>query len=265
MANPESSTERRLKAESEFQNRRVASLVAGKTEPRDRFYYLADRALEHYHQTLQDVAGEDVLVVGCSLGGVTPLARNGATVVGIDISDQAVAQLQSGIAKEQLERQARALVMNAENVDFPPASFDRIVCTGVLHHLDVGRAATSWARALKPKGLVTMIEPMAWNPLVALYRAATPRMRTADEHPLKPRDIRILRRHFAHVSVRGYALTSVLSVVFSFVPGLAGLSQPVCRFLEHVDNVLLTMLPPLKYLCWTAVIQCREPQANVDE
>jgi len=262
MSSPENNTERRLKAESAFQNRRVASLMAGEAEPRDRFYYLADRALAHYHQILEDTAGRNVLVVGCSVGGVTPLARRGATVVGIDISDEAVAQLRKGIAKEKLGQRASAYVMNAEALDFPGSTFDRIVCTGVLHHLDVERAAASWAEALRPDGLVMMLEPMAWNPLVALYRAFTPQMRTADEHPLRPRDIRILRKHFGQVYVRGYALTSLLSVAFTYLPGLAAMSRPACRFFEYIDSVLLTLIPPLKYLCWTSIIQCYEPHKS---
>jgi len=255
-----SHVEERLKAEASFQNRRVQASAEGGAEARDRFYYLADRARRRYHDLLEGLAGKRVLIVGCSEGGVTPMARKGAVVTGIDIADEAIRRLNDALAREGLADRGDARVMNAEALDFPPATFDCICCAGVLHHLDVEKAAESWARCLKPDGYVAVLEPMAWHPLVALYRAVTPSMRTRDEHPLKPRDVRVLRRHFASVRVRGFVLTSVASLLWAFLPDVLRLKRGTRWLCERLDDLLLAVLPPLRYFCWTSVIRLARPR-----
>lgn len=254
-----SSTDDRLRAEADFQNERIR---AGQdTEARNRFYYLAERARDRYQAELADVRGQRVLIVGCSEGGVTPMARRGAAkVVGIDIADEAIRRLNEGIEEEGLADRASALVMDAENLDFPPESFDLIACSGVLHHLDVERAASSWARALDPSGKVVMLEPMAWNPAAAVYRRLTPSMRTEFEHPLKPKDVEILKRHFEEVEVESFVLTSLLSLPGAYVSRLEPYRDKALRVLESVDDVLFSAIPPLRYLGWTSVIVCRRPR-----
>ncbi len=252
--------EQRLKAEAAFQNRRVQVAAEGGTEARDRFYYLADQARRAYHACLEGLAGKRVLIVGCSEGGVTPMARAGAIVTGIDIADEPIRRLNDVIAREGLSDRARGVVMNAEALEFPPGSFDCICCAGVLHHLDVEKAAASWARCLDQDGRVAMLEPMAWHPVVALYRLFTPSMRTRDEHPLKPRDIRILKRHFSSVKVRGFVLTSVLSLLWAYLPNVLSLKQRTQWLFERLDTGLLALVPPLRYFCWTSVIRLGGPR-----
>ncbi len=246
----------RLKSEAEFQNQRVL----GGAEARDRFYYLSNRALEDYQRTLEDVAGQDVLVAGCSEGGVTPLARRGARVTGIDIASEAITRLTAGIEREGLQDLASAKLMNAEDLTFPDNSFDLICCTGVVHHLDIERTMPSWVRVLRPGGRVSMNEPMAWHPAVAAYRALTPSMRTPDEHPLTPKDIKIFRRYFEEVTVRGYVLTSLLSLPFALRPQLSILKQVSLGALERLDDSLVKRIPQLAYFCWTAVIELSHPK-----
>lgn len=95
-------------------------------------------------------------MVGCSAGGVTPSARKGAIVHGIDIADEAIKRLQAAIERENLSHIAKATLMDAEDLTLQDKSFDVICCTGVLHHLDIDKAAASWSRKLKPEGSVYM-------------------------------------------------------------------------------------------------------------
>ena len=78
------SKEGRLLLELEYQTRRARS--SGRGENRDKFYFLARRAIRRYRTALGDVRGKRVLIAGCSEGGVTPLARRGGSVFGIDIA-----------------------------------------------------------------------------------------------------------------------------------------------------------------------------------
>jgi SAM-dependent methyltransferase len=217
--------------------------------------------MRHYSDRVRDIAGQSVLIVGCSDKGVTAFAKRGADVTGIDISSASVAKLNAELENAGVSGHARALVMDAEDVDLPAASFDLICCTGVLHHLDVERSCRSWSRLLKPGGRVVMQEPMAWNPGVALYRVLTPEARTPFEHPLKPRDIAILRRFFSQVDVSAFVLTSVLAAPLALLPSHTA-SRAMMRLLEPLDDFLLAVCPPLKYFAWTTTIECSTPIAG---
>ncbi len=247
----------RLRSEADFQNRRVLSEDG---EVRDRFLYLVEDGFDRYYDEMDSLRDQDVLVVGCSSDGIPAqvLHRNRAT--GIDISDEAIAWLNGWIRDHGLEGQSRALVMNAEDLDVPERSLDVLLCSGVLHHLHIEAAARSWSRVIREDGRVLMLEPMAWNPAIALFRFLTPSMRTPDEHPLVPKDIRTLRRWFGKVRVEAYALLTLLSLIFAFVPDPLGLKERIEKILRPVDRALFRVFPFLKYFAWTVHITCTEPR-----
>ncbi|MCG3133995.1 MAG: hypothetical protein HMLKMBBP_01264 [Planctomycetes bacterium] len=252
----------RLRREAAFQNARVEAQAGAEArpEPRSRFYYLSEPAFDRYHDALRTLEGKDVLVVGCSADAIPAWLMQTARVTGVDIADEAVGRMNGWIAEQGLGRTCRALVMNGEDLTFPDRSFDAIVCSGVLHHLDTAKAAASWARCLRPGGRVIMLEPMAWNPVVALYRFATPSMRTPDEHPLVPRDFRILARSFATTRVEAHAITTLASVAFTYVGDPFRLSRRTMRPLAALDRLLLRLCPPLRYVAWTAYVECGGPK-----
>ena len=246
----------RLEQEAEFQNRRTR----GGGEPRDRFYWLIARAYSDLDDALDAYVGRRVLVVGCAEGNVTPLARRGVQVVGVDIADQPVARLREAIEREGIGQRAQVHVMDAEALDFPNESFDAVVASGVLHHLDVERACRAWKRVLKPGGEVLLLEPLALNPLVSLYRWMTPKLRTPHEHPLAPKDFRTLRRHFARVRVQSYGLLSLASLPLSYMPASWRIRGSLLRVLDAADRVIFRLVPPIKHLGWAALIRCRDPR-----
>lgn len=249
----------RIKVEAAFQNARIEAQMHGH-EARDRFYYLLEGAFAAYDRALGDVAGRDVLVVGCSDKGLVPLASRGARVVGVDIADEAIEKVNRELAEKGLDANARAILMDAEQLELPERSFDIVVCTGVLHHLDVDRASEGFRRVLRPGGQLVMLEPLAWNPFAAVYRWLTPSMRSPFEHPLTPGDIRRLRTAFHEVAVDSYALLSFLSLPFAYIRPLAAARKPFARILERADAVLFRFFPPLRYLAWSAVIVCSRPR-----
>lgn len=250
----------RLKTEAEFQNART------KDDPyisrRNKFYYLTSEAFKNYQKIMnENTLGKKIIVVGCAEGGVTPLAKAGAKqVLGVDIASEPIKRLNDKIAKENLSNVASAVVGNAEDLDVPENSFDVICCLGVLHHLDIQKAALSWSKVLNKNGLVVMEEPMALNPIVALYRLLTPKMRTADEHPLVPADIKLLKKYFTKVEVQGYVLLSLFSLFFVYIYKSDELRDKSNRFLEKIDSQLLRRFKFLNYFCWTSVIVLAEPR-----
>ena len=103
-------------------------------------------SIEPVKEQLQ--AGARVLDVGCGNGKMlTPLARAGYAVTGIDISRGALLPLAG----------CRVAQGDARNLPFKDDSFDGVVCYDVLQHLLEGErnaAVTEIRRVLAPGGLL---------------------------------------------------------------------------------------------------------------
>ena len=148
----------------------------------DKFYSIVHESRLLFERTLLSrCRGSHTLEYGCGTGRHSPfLARSGASrVVGIDLSDVAIAKAREAAAREGLH-QTDYRVMNAEQLEFDNDSFDLICGTAILHHLDLDRAYQELARVLRPGGVAVFLEPLAHNPLINLYRRATPQLRTVD-------------------------------------------------------------------------------------
>ena len=240
----------------------MALAIHGQEEFRDRFYFVNRLAYQLYLDMHRGFTGKRVVVVGSSDVGVTPLAREGVYVEGIDISPVSVEKLSRSIDDEGLTEYASARVMDAHNLEYPDASVDCITCSGVLHHLETERALASWARCLKPDGVALLFEPLAFHPLAAMFRVVTPSMRTPDEHPLRPHDFRIMRKYFGSVQRTDFGLTTPVSAGLAMVPGLRALARKTLPAFEFVDSALLRILPSLGNFCWLTVIRLSEPTAK---
>lgn len=249
----------RLRSEATFQDKRMELALQGREEFRDKFYFINRRANKCYDSYLGSLAGQRVVVVGCSDCGVTPLARGGAYVEGIDISTVSIDKLNRAIAAEGLGKHASARVMDAENLTYPNHSIDTITCTGVLHHLRTEAALRSWSRALKADGQVVMFEPLALHPLATLFRMLTPSMRTPDEHPLRSRDFVLMHKYFRRVTRRDFGLFTPLAAAIAVIPGLRAVGRSILPALETLDAAALKVLPCLGKVCWLTVVQLREP------
>src|SRR5258708_13539019 len=91
--------------------------------------------------------------------------------------------------------------MYAENMTFPDNTFDAVIITGVLHHLDVNRAYPELARVLKPGGKVLAIQALGHNPIIQPYRDRTPHLLTAweSQHIIRLKTIPAAQRYFKRV------------------------------------------------------------------
>jgi SAM-dependent methyltransferase len=250
----------RLQSEAQFQDDVMLRALSGERGLRGRFYFINEQAYIKYNSLLEGLSGRRVVVVGCSDGGVTPLARQSAFVEGIDISEVSIDRLRAAIEKEGLTRYATARLMNAEALEYSDASIDVISCSGVLHHLDTERALKSWARCLKDDGYVVLFEPLALHPVAALFRWLTPKMRTPDEHPLRARDFKLMRSYFSHAEMSYYGLTTVACAAIAVIPGGATLSKKLLPRLEALDRWLIRSLPFLRQYCWLTVGRLQSPR-----
>jgi SAM-dependent methyltransferase len=87
---------------------------------------------------------------------------------------------------------------DAENTRLPAASIDRVLCSGMLHHLDLSCALPELQRILAPGGRILAVEALDYNPAIKPYHYLTPDMRTDWEksHILNLKDVAYAGRFF---------------------------------------------------------------------
>jgi len=120
------------------------------------WWFVARRALVEglVGQAAPDRASA-ILEIGCSGGPLLRQLRGGGyvNVTGIDISPEAIA-----LCRQRNLGNVR--VMDAQQPDFPPASFEVITASDVLEHLaDPPRALAAWRQLLRPGGTVIVFVP----------------------------------------------------------------------------------------------------------
>lgn len=260
--------EERKRKEAEFHNKlRAKALKEDKTKyeylTSNRKFYSVVRSSRAFinEWLLQRCPNKKVLDYCCGDGGVSLfLAKNGAEVTGIDISKVSIEAAKKGAIGEGVEKNTSFWVMDAENLDFEDNYFDIIFCGGVLHHLDIQRAYPELARVLKPSGEIICGEPLAYNPIIQLYRKMTPHLRTEweAEHILNRGSIELAKKYFGKVETRFFHLATLAAVPFR---NLAGFSS-ILSLLESVDGVLLK-LPILKWQAWQIVFILSQPNKSL--
>ena len=113
----------------------------------------------HFGRRLVDVVGVEpgqrVLDVATGRGAVlfpaVERVGHAGDVVGVDLAEGMVKATQSDIARRGIR--ADVQVMDAEQLDFPDATFDRVLCGfGVMGVPNMGGALDEFRRVLKPTG-----------------------------------------------------------------------------------------------------------------
>ena len=157
----------------------------------------ADQELMHrrrYEFALPYVTGKRVLDLGCGEGyGSSMLAQKASSVVGVDISEEAVAHASGKYALDNLEFRA----MPAERLSFPDGAFDVLVCFEVIEHVrDHMAVITETRRVLKPGGTLLLSTP---NKNVSSPRSPTP-LNVFHYHEFTVAEAKdLFRRHFSQV------------------------------------------------------------------
>jgi ubiquinone/menaquinone biosynthesis C-methylase UbiE len=235
----------RLLRERRFHDRQAAdrarALTLNDYRVDDESYLRHESWMAPAFDALGEVRGQRVLDVGCGHGMASVvLARRGAIVTACDLS--------LGYVREA-GRRARAngvdlthVVCDAEYLPFADESFDRIWGNAILHHLDLKRAAGEIRRVLKPGGNGVFCEPWGGNRWLNWARRTLTypgKHRTADESPLGARDMKLLRRVFPRMQVRGH----------QFLAMFGRLLPRARNWLGGCDKVLLGQFPAWQRYC----------------
>lgn len=176
-----------------------------------------EKRLDFAYASVRDVLGfsavpasewsRSVLEIGCFKGDA-PLSMEGFSgeYVGIDISRAAIEECRElGLPANFQFRVDDGSTLQT----LADASVDYAFGKGILHHLDLARAAPALSRVLAPRGYARFVEPAQGNALLRAFRRLTPRLRTPDEHPFDAESIALLERHF-EVRITHHALTRPL-------------------------------------------------------
>jgi SAM-dependent methyltransferase len=246
----------RLDREREFHDRAFAENVRAGVK---RFYSVTGALFEWYEEELAKRApGARALEYGCGPGSrAFHLARQGAEVVGIDISPVAIEQATEQGRAEGLQDKLEFRVMDAEQLEFPDDSFDIVCGSGIIHHLDLARSYAEIARVLKPGGTALFTEPLGHNPAINWYRNRTPDMRTVDEHPLLMQDLKLAERWFGDVGARFFTLAPLFAIPLRNTKSFGR----VVSALDGADRVLFKAVPPLRRQAWMVGLTLTQPRS----
>lgn len=260
--------EDRKREEIEFHNfereRHDAEVIAtqkAKDVHANKKYYSISESSQVYVSSWVDREAHGRVFLDYACGNGTraiQAAKAGAMFsLGLDISDISVANARETAAALALTDRCVFIQGDCEATELPDSSVDTILCSGMLHHLDLSRAYPELFRILRPGGKVLGVEAFGHNPLIQLYRNLTPHLRTDWEkkHILKQENIDAALPHgFVHGEVRYWHLLSLGAVPLRETP----LFAPVRTALDALDRVILS-LPGLRLMAWQVTFELVKP------
>jgi SAM-dependent methyltransferase len=176
--------------------------------------------------------------------------------IGIDISDVSVKIAQKNALDKEISDKCYFIQADCENTELPDNSVDVVICSGMLHHLDLSFAFPELRRILKPGGKILCIEALSVNPIIQLYRNSTPEMRTDWEkkHILGPKSLSLAEYFFDVQEVVYWHLFVILAVPFR----KTFLYKPIYFLLKQLDKQFLK-IPYFNRLSWQFTFVLRKP------
>lgn len=220
------------------------------------------------------IEGLRLLDLGSGLGeSAIYFALQGAQVTATDISPEMCELCRRAGREHGIELEAIATPV--EELRVPEGSYDLVYGANLLHHVsDIDATLAAVRRALRPGGRCFFWDPLAYNPVINVYRRMATRVRTEDERPLRFEVLDTFRRHFVNVGHREFWLsTLVIFLKYYLVDGIhPNASRYWKRILEEdprrlrwwfgplqaLDAVLLR-LPLVRRLAWNMVVFAERP------
>jgi SAM-dependent methyltransferase len=269
------SSERKA-AEEAFHDQWAASEDVDTIDVRQRNEACTAPEMRHLRAALGDLRGKELLDVGCGLGEASVyFALEGARVTATDVSPGMCAAARR--LAERHEAPIETHVSAAEDLRLGTRQFDIIYTGNTLHHVDIASTMRRLLPHLRPGGTFVSWDPLAYNPVINIYRRIATGVRTPDEHPLRLRDIREITSHFQSAEVRWFWLSTLL--IFGWMAAGQRRSPNRERYwkkvvdeadrwekiywpLEQLDRLVLRLLPFLRPLCWNVVIVARGPKTS---
>lgn len=204
-----------IAGEEDFHNKWADSIAVDQVLVLESFE--SSTAVENKHALaeLGKIKGKKILDLGCGAGEASVyFANKGAEAYALDISEGMLKTAQK-IAKKY-KTKIKTVKASAEELPFKDGYFDLVYGNAVLHHINIEPTIAEVKRILKPRGKAVFIEPVAYNPAINIYRKMAMDVRTVDEHPLKSRDIKLMKKYFKQVKHKEFWFITLLIFFYFF-------------------------------------------------
>lgn len=225
--------------------------------------------MRHISFIIGDIKNKKILDLGCGLGEASIyFATKLAKVTALDISP-GMLKLTNKLALINKVK-IKTHLATAENFKLKKSDkFDIIYAGNCLHHSNIKETLKSISLHLKKGGIFVSWDPIAYNPIINIYRKLANKVRTVDEHPFTVSDINLIKKNFKNVQTKYFWLLTLLIFIFMYIfqkrdPNKERYWKAIIYEekkwkwiyipLEFIDKILLLLFPPLRLLCWNIVI-----------
>lgn len=258
----------RKKEESEYHDKshspeENASRDSGRANKK---YYYTTAISEQYRADWikASAAGKVFLDYACGTGlQVIEAAKAGAALaVGIDISPVSIEVAIKEAEAAGVSDRTVFIQGDCEDTGCPDNSFDAVLCSGVLHHMDLSYSLPELRRIMKPGGRLLAVEGMDCNPLIKMYRRLTPSLRTAWEkdHILTPKDLSFAKYFFDVENVKYWHFFSIMTSVIR----KSRLFNVALSMANMADKLFLSVYP-FSRLAWQFTFELVKPLDGDDQ
>lgn len=185
-------------------------------------YDLKDRVYDQHKVWLGDLKEKKVLDLGCLRGNALSLylAENSKQYIGIDLSNNAIADLQKKLDKADC-KDAKAVAVDFLSPEFAEKDFDIIYAYGVLHHFeDFDILVDKLNEKLAEGGVIISYDPLQTSLPIKVFRSIyRPFQSDKDwEWPFSKPTLKKLDNSFNILEKRGILGKSKYGIPLNFLP-----------------------------------------------
>lgn len=229
----------RQKIEKDYHNRRYQGDISS-----DTYCTGTVNAYKFYWSRIGNVKSLKILDFGCGNGWLSILlAKRGAEVWGIDISEELIKQANQFAVKEGLSEKIFFQEMAAETLGFEDNFFNLIIGSAILHHTELSLAINNLHRVLKPGGRAIFVEPMNQNIFLKIWRKLTPWRRSPVEKALTYKELKLIQNIFPNAKFYFFSFTSIFTQGILLFSPKNKLFLFVNDLLERFDSIFFKTFP----------------------
>ena len=209
--------------------------------------------LEYAYHLLGDIRDKSVLDLGCGSGGNTIiLAWRGASVTGLDISEDLLEIAKKRMIVNGITSDVALLASSAYNMNVADESVDIVFGMSILHHLELSPVSKEVKRVLRKGGRAIFLEPVRNSKFIKFVRSLIP-YKSPDvsefERPLTDQELREFADGFSQYNSKAFSLPYI-NLAYAL-----RVSEEILFKLYRLDGAILKKFPFLGHYASLQVIE----------